>query len=95
MPDHHVKGQPAASTYVREKGCVTFDTNRDTPCTMQSEGNNTKVMFHIFIATQPNREGNEEQKPHCSRITCCFCSCSMQAWSLTSISDEKWPDVRT
>ena len=32
MPDHHVKGQPAASTYVREKGCVTFDTNRDTPC---------------------------------------------------------------
>ena len=28
---HHVKGQPAASTYVREKGCVTCDTNRDTP----------------------------------------------------------------
>ena len=22
MPDHHVKGQPAASTYVREKGCL-------------------------------------------------------------------------
>ena len=32
MPDHHMKGQPAASTYVRKKGCVTFDTNRDTPC---------------------------------------------------------------
>ena len=32
MPQHHVKGQPAASTYVREKGCVTCDTNHDTPC---------------------------------------------------------------
>ena len=32
MPDHHVKGQPAASTYVRKKGCITFDTNRETPC---------------------------------------------------------------
>ena len=32
MPDHHVKGQPAAPTYVREKGCLTFDTNRETPC---------------------------------------------------------------
>ena len=32
MPDHHVKGQPAASTYVREKGCVILHTNRETPC---------------------------------------------------------------
>ena len=32
MPDHNTKGQPAASTYVRKKGRVTFDTNRDTPC---------------------------------------------------------------
>ena len=32
MPVQHVKGQPAASTYVREKGCLTFDTNRETPC---------------------------------------------------------------
>ena len=32
MPDHHVKGQPAASAYVREKGRVTFHTNRATPC---------------------------------------------------------------
>ena len=32
MPIHHVKGQPAASTYVREKGGVTFYTNRVTPC---------------------------------------------------------------
>ena len=28
----HVKGQPAASTYVREKGGVTCYTNRETPC---------------------------------------------------------------
>ena len=28
----HVKGQPAASTYFRERG-VTCDTNRETPCT--------------------------------------------------------------
>ena len=28
----HVKGQPAASTYVREKGGVTFDTIHVTPC---------------------------------------------------------------
>ena len=28
----HVKGQPAASKYVREKGYVTFDTYRGTPC---------------------------------------------------------------
>ena len=32
MPDHHVKGQPAASTYVREKGCLKCDTIRETPC---------------------------------------------------------------
>ena len=32
MPDHHVKGQPAASTYIREKGGVTFDTYHGTPC---------------------------------------------------------------
>ena len=37
MPIHHVKGQPAASTYVREKGCVKKYSNRDTPCTMQKE----------------------------------------------------------
>ena len=28
----HVKGQPAASTYVQKKGCPTCDTNRGTPC---------------------------------------------------------------
>ena len=32
MPVHHVKGQPAASTYVREKGCLNKYSNRETPC---------------------------------------------------------------
>ena len=32
MPDHHVKGQPAAPTYVREKGCLKSHSNRETPC---------------------------------------------------------------
>ena len=32
MPVHHVKGQPAASTYVREKGCLTFYSNHGAPC---------------------------------------------------------------
>ena len=29
---HHVKGQPDISTYVQEKGFLTFDTHRETPC---------------------------------------------------------------
>ena len=32
MPIHHVKEQPAVSTYVQKKGCPTCDTNRGTPC---------------------------------------------------------------
>ena len=32
MPNHHMKGQPATSTYVREKGGVKKDSNRETPC---------------------------------------------------------------
>ena len=32
----HVKGQPAMSTYVREKGDVTCHTNRGTPCRRKS-----------------------------------------------------------
>ena len=36
----HVKGQPAPSTYVRKKGCITFDTNRATPCIMHSLNRN-------------------------------------------------------
>ena len=35
MPDHHIKAQPAASMYVREKGCVTFDTNSDSSCIIE------------------------------------------------------------
>ena len=32
MPVQHEKGQPAASTHVREKGCIKKDSNRETPC---------------------------------------------------------------
>ena len=32
MPVHHVKGQPAASTYVREKGGVKIILDPWTPC---------------------------------------------------------------
>ena len=32
MSVHHVKGKPAASTYVQEKGCFQKYSNRDTPC---------------------------------------------------------------
>ena len=32
MPVHHIKGQPAASTCVREKGGITSDTIHETPC---------------------------------------------------------------
>ena len=32
MPDHRVKRQPATSMYIREKGCLTCDTHRETPC---------------------------------------------------------------
>ena len=50
VPDHHVKGQPAASTYVREKGGVTFDTIRVTLCTkqfqMRARGRGSKI--HIL-----------------------------------------------
>ena len=30
--DQHVKAQPDASTYVREKGCLKKYSNRETPC---------------------------------------------------------------
>ena len=32
MPDHHVKGQPSTSTYVREKGGVKIALDPWTPC---------------------------------------------------------------
>ena len=43
MFDHHVKGQPAASTYVREKVGVTCDTNHETPC---------MIKLNKYLATQ-------------------------------------------
>ena len=32
IPVQHVKGQPAALTHVREKGCIKKDSNRVAPC---------------------------------------------------------------
>ena len=37
MPDH-VKGQPAVSMYVPEKGCLTCDTHHETPCRIDRGG---------------------------------------------------------
>ena len=36
MPVHHLKGQPAASTYVREKGGVKIAMDLWTPCSLYS-----------------------------------------------------------
>ena len=36
MPDYHMKGQPAAPTYVREKGCLKSHSNRETPCSLSA-----------------------------------------------------------
>ena len=53
MPDHHVKGQPAASMFVREKGCVKCYTFRDTPCSMANNGwtplHNAAVWGHTNV----------------------------------------------
>ena len=32
---HHVKGYPDPSMYGKNKGRITFDTNRATPCIMK------------------------------------------------------------
>ena len=48
MPDHHVKGQHAASTYVREKGGVTCDTICVTPCSLLSFSTGTQIMIGQF-----------------------------------------------
>ena len=37
IPDHHVKGQPAAPTYVREKGCLKSHSNREIPCILSTD----------------------------------------------------------
>ena len=47
MPDHHEKGQPAASTHVREKGGVTFYTNCKSPCRW-------KIKITLKISIDPN-----------------------------------------
>ena len=45
MPVHHVKGQPAVSEYVREKGGVTCYTNRGTPC---------RILAHVICGEAAN-----------------------------------------
>ena len=50
MPVHHVKGQPAASTYVQKKGCITFDTNRATPCSFYHSYYSTDLGFYFLVA---------------------------------------------
>ena len=48
MPVHHVNGQPAASTCVREKGGITSVTIRETPCIMYI---NVFIYMYIYIYT--------------------------------------------
>ena len=43
MHDHHAKGQPAASMYAQQKGCLTFYTHRETPCIRREEGERGRV----------------------------------------------------
>ena len=48
MPVQHVKGQPAASTYVREKGGVKKYSNRDTPCSNSNKrGKQLKYKYEV------------------------------------------------
>ena len=49
MPDHHVKGQPAAPTYVREKGCLKSYSNRETPCSSKKEENFVPIFVPKLI----------------------------------------------
>ena len=49
MPVQHAKGQPGASTYVREKGGVTFHTNRDAPCTISHSNSDTNYYPNLYI----------------------------------------------
>ena len=48
MPNHHVKGQPAASTFAREKGCFTYYTHRKTPCRITFTYTNTLQLYNVF-----------------------------------------------
>ena len=53
MPDHHVKGQPAASMYVQIKGCVTFHSNRDSPCIYRVITHYSLVITLLFYSIFP------------------------------------------
>ena len=59
MPVHHVKGQPAASTYVREKGGVKNPVDLWTPCSYGEEnsdrisGEYQGVTLHTRAAYAP------------------------------------------
>ena len=53
MPVHHVKGQPAASTYVGEKECIKKDSNRDTPCSSKKPKNSPNKQFQPWVHPEP------------------------------------------
>ena len=46
MPDHHVKGQPAASTYVRKKGVSKKTVIVGHPVGPDTEGFQTHELGH-------------------------------------------------
>ena len=48
---HQAKGQPAASTYVREKGCVKKDSNRDTPCIIKVREGDIITIYEVNTST--------------------------------------------
>ena len=51
----HIKGQPAASTYVREKGGVTCDLNRETPCSFGGNKSLPEMMLLLTASVGPDR----------------------------------------
>ena len=64
MPDHHVKGQPAVSTYFWEKGGITSDTIRVTPC-MRSR---TSLNLTVFLINNTVCSHVQYNKCHHSRL---------------------------
>ena len=48
MPDHHVKEQPAALTYVRKKWGVKKDSNRVAPCTFSCVAVDTRQVTSLW-----------------------------------------------
>ena len=55
MPDHHVKGQPAASMYVQEKGCVKCYTFCDTPCSCNYRVSKSSCQYLYPLNSGPGR----------------------------------------